>query len=789
MRGLLDDESLDGISEVQVAYRPERIAFPLKASITQEELISAIRNQCQIWGGAVAPLVPLNADETVSREYARILPGSAIDGIAGLHPHNLFHLADAKVTPIRDLDAHGPQLVLTLLEFGKAESYRPVEVVELDSADPWQMIYASCLGLLPEKPDAALLQSHNLVPELAFEDIIRVNRVRVKGSLDDLLRRLNSREVISPRKLSMLQLAYGDAGSTTIRTSRVVLPDDNAARLDAGPSVVVICSPGDIRDVALLWNLRGAKGDAASLPVGIPRDEATPERIQQLMRDPGTPRNGIPANGLYLTSASLSEREIRSLIGGEIPRVGIASYEEMLHLGYPGSISRNEVLVWREGKTAFVPLPASMHRDFFAHGILSPTVSMHADVRVLESPFPEGPDVRAIDLNLAYRAGGYSVQVPHRKRNEARELLWPSRFLMARTVASRRGFDIRESEPGRAAKILLSGLPSIADLSNLAHAPLLRMLEEMAARQGFGWYKNRLRARGQQADPIDSVGPTTDELPEKTFNEFKKALGNSDKATKAWLHWAEKYHLILKGFQLVCDACEAKQWVPVAAFAPPIICRGCARQMPTPFGDRSNVEFRYRLSERLRRVYEQDAMGHLLVARYFYLLLRTGRKGRLIGLHPGIEAHKKDEVRTEGEADVLLFTRRSEFIPVEVKRTVSGLTEKEVSKLEFLADFMHSPWSAVAFCQYGCEVDESVARGLASYTPEAGHSRVVLSYDQLLERHPIWGLGGDPFEWQVITESDIASREDRFIRDLVRHLSGEKSDWLTEDLLSTPDMA
>lgn len=788
MRGLLDDELLEGISEVQVAYRPERIAFPLKDSITQEELISAVRNQCQIWGGAVTPFVPLNADETVSREYARILPGSAIDGIAGLHPHNLFHLADAKVTPIRHIEAHGPQLAFTLLEFGKAEKYRPVEVVELDSEDPWRMIYAACLGLLPEKPDAALLESHNLVPDLAFEDIIRVDRVHVEGSLDDLLRRLNSKEVISPRKLSMLQLAYGDAGSTNIRTSRVVLPDDNAARLDAGPSVVVICSPGDMRDVALLWNLRGAKGDAASLPIGIPKDEATPERIQQLMRDPGAPRNGIPANGLYLTSASLSEHEIRSLIGGDTPRVGIGSYEEMLHLGYPGSISRNEVLVWREGRTAFVPLPASMYRDFFAHGILSPTVAMHADVRALESPFPEGPDVRAIDFNHVYRAGGYSVDVAHRKRNEAYSLFWPSTFLMARIVASKRGFDIRESEPGRAAKILLSGLPSITDLCNLAHAPLLRMLEDMAARQGFGWYKNRLRAHGQQADPIDSVGPTTDELPEKTFNEFKRALGNSDKATKAWLHWAEVSHLILKGFQLVCDACEAKQWVPVAAFAPPIICRGCARQMPTPFGDRNSVEFRYRLSERLRRVYEQDAMGHLLVARYFHALLHAGKDGRLIGLHPGVEAHKKGEVKTEGEADVLLFTRRSEFIPVEVKRTVSGLTEKEVSKLDHLADFMHSPWSAVAFCQYGCEVDETQAKELASYTPEAGHSRVVLSYDQLLERHPFWGLGGDPFKWQALTEQDIASREDRFVTDLVRRLSGDRRDWLTEELLSAPDI-
>ncbi|MEU1317931.1 hypothetical protein [Streptomyces tibetensis] len=786
MRGLLDDEPLHGTSEARISYRPQRIAVPLTAPLSQTEFLSAVRNQCQIWGGAVAPLVPMNSEGRVDNTYARILPGSAIDGIEGLHPFNLIHLSDAKVEPRRELQAHGPQLAFALLESGKVDEYRPVEVVELEAGDPWRMIYAACLGILPEKPNPELLHSHNLISELTFEDLIRVDRVNTEGSFDDLLQRLNSRQAISPRKLSMLWLGYGNAGSTGIRTTSVILPDPGFARLDAGPNVVVICSPDNIHDIALLWNLRGANGDSAPLPIGIPVDEVTPDRLRQLMREPGISRNGFPVNSLYVTSASLSKAEIQTLIGEDVPRVGIAGYQEILHLGYPGSLSRHEVLVWDKGNTQFVPLPADAHRSIFAHGVISRTANMHADVYVLDNPFPEGLDVRASALSAVFSAGAYGASVTHPKRAEARSLSWPSSLLMARTVASRRGFDLQESEPGRAARVLLAGLSDISELGNLAHAPLLEMLEEMAARQGFGWYKNRLRNIGQEADPIKSVGPTTDELPEKTFNEFKKSLGNSDKATKSWLLWAERSHLILKGFQLVCDACDAKQWLPVAGFAPPIICRGCAREMPVPFGDRTNVEFRYRLSERLRRVYEQDAMGHLLVARYFYLLLDAGRRGRLIGLHPGMEARGKGKVALEGEADVLLFTKRAEFIPVEVKRTFSGFTEGEVEKLDHLTSFLNSPWSVVAACQYGRDADEGFEE-IAEYSATEGYSRVVLSYDKLLGR-PLWAINGDPFEWNPLSLDEIKEREQRFVRTMIDQVNIGRSNWLAEDLLNPPDM-
>ena len=69
MRGILDEETLDGTNEVRISYRPERMAVPLAAPLTQRTFISTVRDECQIWGGAVAPLVPLSSDGFVDEAY------------------------------------------------------------------------------------------------------------------------------------------------------------------------------------------------------------------------------------------------------------------------------------------------------------------------------------------------------------------------------------------------------------------------------------------------------------------------------------------------------------------------------------------------------------------------------------------------------------------------------------------------------------------------------------------------------------------------------------------------
>ena len=285
MKGLLDDDSLNGSFASRITYRPDRRGFPIRTDSTGD-FYDAVQYECQIWGGATTALVPVSADGDISALYRRIIAGSTIDHLSGLDHFGLFHLADAKVTLPPSREGWGRQLAVALLEHGKRDDYSTLQVVELDADDPWREIYAACLGRLPDVPDAQVVSAGSLVPTLRFEDLISVDRIVTEGSLQDLLARLSDDSTITPRFLSMAYLSYGHDGSSAIRTEDNALPEPKFARFDAGPNVVVVCSEHNTDDCALLWNLRGAHGDRRPVPIGIPLSEASRENILKIALNP-----------------------------------------------------------------------------------------------------------------------------------------------------------------------------------------------------------------------------------------------------------------------------------------------------------------------------------------------------------------------------------------------------------------------------------------------------------------------------------------------------------------------
>ncbi|MDT3446033.1 hypothetical protein [Pseudofrankia sp. BMG5.37] len=786
MRGLLDDETLDGAHVARITYRPARIALPVSSTAN---FLQGVQDVCQLWGGATAPLVPVDADGVIRPEYARLLAGAAVDGVYGMHRHGLFNLPTARATDKQGRRYPGIQMAVALLKHGQPDDYRTVETIELAPNDPWKGIYAACLGLLPEHPASTVLHDGGLRPDLRFEEFVNISRISSVGSLDDLLARATTDNVLNPRELSMVHLPYGNSGSSTISAENYVLPDPRFVLRDAGPNIVVVCSPEDLGDLTLLWNLRSAHGDASPLPIGVPVAEATPDLISKLIDDRRIPRGGFSTRSIYVTSSSLSVDQLSDMLGQPHGRdFGLSSCDEIISFGRPAGWSRDEALVWKQGTARFVPMPPGINRELFTNRALGISTHMHADLDVLGNSFPHGDDLRIQAPNSAFYAGALSYNsMSVRYRSRPCDAIWPSRLLMARSVARRRSFDLRESEPGRAARIALAGLGDITHIDHIIHAPLLSLLEEMAARQGFGWFKDRLRISGQTANPIDAVPPTTDELPVKSFGDFKKVFGNNQKATKYWLLWAEKAKLIVKGFPLHCGACEAKQWIPVTAFAPPIICRGCAKEIAEPFGDRHQVDFKYRLSEPLRRVYEHDAIGHLLVTRYLYTIFRGYMDSNIVGLHPGMEIWREGANSAAGEADVLLLTKGGDFVPVEVKRSSTGFSEREVLKLNQLASILNSPWSVAATCQYAQDISDSFPE-LEQGGKESARTRVILSYDTLLEPSPFWTLDSDPFEWRPLEPAEIEKREAKFIRGLTIQADRGPIDWLSDEMLEHPSL-
>lgn len=569
----------------------------------------------------------------------------------------------------------------------------------------------------------------------------------------------------------MVHLAYGNAGSRSIRQKPETLPVQGFDRYDAGPNVVVLCTPGSLDDVALLWNIRGAQGDGRVLPIGLPVELASGEVLERLIAHPRIARNGWAHRVAYVTSASLPVGSMIDHLGpileGQQPPIAVSPLNEMLGFGWPGGWHRSEAALWTHGRAHLTPLATDSHTAVLKRVAVSDLTRVTFDLAVPSRPFPSPADVRITTFNGTFRSGQRtSSGFTPTSRSEVREVEWPSNLLIARAIARSRKLDIEESEPGRACRILLAGMQGLSSVAMIAHAPLLGLLEHMAARQGISWYKERLRAREETADLASTVSSTTEDLPDRAFSEFKKALGNNERAAKYWLLWAERSGLIIKGIPLQCVMCRAKQWLPINAFAPPIICRGCGEPMNTPFGDRPAVNFTYRIAERLRRVYQHDAVGHLLVAHHLDSLLESGKSGRLVGLHPGMEIRAEGAASVVGEADVLLLTREGQFVPIEVKRLAGGLTEGEIVKLDSLATALTSPWSAVAACQYSAYCDRDLGLLVARHDRDGTYKRMVLTYDRLLDPNPIWALGDDPFALTIMSADEIANRERGFVDSL-----------------------
>lgn len=783
MTQFLDGERLNGPHVARISARPRRTALPLSLA-GPRSLEDAVELECQLWGGAANVILPIDDVGSIPEMYRAILPGSQIDDVHGVSYDPEMSLT-SEVDLNHAIDVSRSQLAAGLLPFRSAERRAQLEVITLEADDPWRGIYLTCLGKLPEKIDPEILRAGNWLPEVDFTDFVEVRRANATGSLDDLLTRTWPEErVFTPRQLSMVNLSYAGTASTSIRSDRPVLPQPWFARYDAGPNVLVVCSPGSSDDLALLWNLRAAHGDFYAMPIGVPSSELSTVLIQRLILKPGIARHGFSANTLYVTSCSLSTDELSDALSG-ISGASVRPPADMLMFGSVLGWSRDDVLMWKDGRASFKSLDSASYREILDRRNINDLLIMQFDISVEDSPLPLSDDYRVDPHNGAFYNGARTTWSSLRFGDKISSVEWPSRELVANSLASIRDLKLSESAPGIAARILLEMLGGLNGVYLLCHAPLLGLLESMAARQGFNWYKDRLRQAGIEAHPADSVGSSIDELPEKSFHDFKRVLGNSEAAAKYWLAWAERSSVVIKGFPLQCPRCGAKQWIPIGNFTPPVTCRGCAKAIEFPFGDRPTIDFKYRLSEQARRVYEVDAMGHILVARFFESIFGFGSQSQLIGMHPGMSIFPAGGNIEIGEADLLMLTRRGEFIPIEVKRTAAGLTQNEVAKLDSLATAMRSPWSGVAACQYVRDTDDLLS-SLATRNADGTHLRLALTYDLLLQPHPMWALSDDPFVLKELNDEEIAAREKDFVTSLKTQAKESDTDWLAYSMLRRP---
>lgn len=700
MKGLLNQGLLEGQHETPVVVRPERPARPVAVG-ELEAALTEISRSCQVWGGAGHPLLPIT-DGAYPASYQRLLDRDQFDYVGGLQDIAV----DLPYRVGEQYPVDFPALIVAAHE--PRDRWRPVQVCDLANDDSWRPIYAAVLGVLPDRPDKSLIDSHSLRADLTYNEVVPLERVTVRGSLEDLTYRLASSEYLTPRNFANIYLASGMSPDTSyIGWDSAVLPRPNEQRRAAGPNIVVAMSPDSVEDLALLWNLRAAHGDARVLPIGIPVDQITVPALRHLQEPGRATMFGFGGGPIRLTSTTVGAARLVTF-ADTVPGTVVVDYQSLLTWGPAPGRPRSHVTTWKNGRTRLIPLSEGDKEVLRTATTATRPPELLLDVRVPDAPLPTDPTMRGTIFAMRFQAGAAQVEVPNRLADTV-EVRWPSSWTALAAVVQSRGLKVRESQPGVAARNLIEAIGGIEQTQLLAHRGLIGLIYRMAEVSGMSWWKQRwaaVQAELQQAGMTEAASELAaaragrdepvvappGEGRAVAFQEFVRALNNKGKAAEHWVSWAERRHLLVRGVDVKCDSCGAPTWLPMAAIPPPVICAACGREIFHPYGQRQ-MGFSYRLGEPIRRVLETDSLGHVLVLRWFTELL--GR-GNLIGAHPGVDFIDPSSGQTIGEADAVLLMRDGSIIPIEVKRRAAGATDENERSMDTLAEAIAAPWDVLA---------------------------------------------------------------------------------------------
>jgi hypothetical protein len=772
MRHLLDDEVLSGAYDVTTYLRPYRTP---RCVATMDSLLACIDWLCQVWGGNSNPLLPIE-DGHVPAAYMGCLERDVYDRL------DVEWIDDLDLgLPSRISTGHGNDFLAALiLQHRPRDDWRkPFHVVDLEPTDPWLPIYAATLGHLPPAPDPKLCERSLANAEWAFDDVAPFERFRVVGSLEDLLHRLRDRTAWSPRDYAGMFLSSGMSPDTGyMGDSSTVLPTPWRVMRATGPNLIVVVSPDSLGDVALLWNLRQAHGDGRALPIGIPKSIAAKDVLQSLQQPGIATPFGWAGGGCRLVSTSVSQDELAAL-ADDVPAMETAQWSELMTFGPPASRPRTQVVIFNEGQARLSPMAdADLEVLGSAHGVRSPALLL--DVDVTDHPLPRDLTMRGSGLAPNFCGGRAQVQI-RSDRIEGATVSWPSTWTALSAVAKTRGLHITQSQEGRAASALIRSLGSVGEIRWLLHAGLVAMLYRLAEREGMTWQRAQIqrlrrsvrspgwgdaqveqaeaeldRAEAELAEGRNAVTPAGQGR-SIGFHQIRQALGVSENGAAAWVEWAERRHVLVRGATVMCSDCGAESWLPLASLPPPIGCPGCGRVIDLPWSP-AHLKFAYRLGEPLRRVLETDSLGHLFALRWFALLFDDSRG--LVGAHPGVTFRRAEDAShsTIGEADVLLLFRDGLLVPIEVKLRADGVTDAAAATLDSLSDALAAPFDAFAVSAPArdCSGIERFAR------IDAPRNRVILTNDQMLDVQVFWALGANPFAFEPRPQGEDDERDRKF---------------------------
>ncbi len=775
-------ERMNGLAAIRRELAPRLKAIPVDSS-SVSDLSAAVANACECWGGGCFPLIPARFDSdtwSLDEFWQEFLRDADVDWI---DPRDTVYVIG---TGRLDTNICSPGIGESILGVAAAQSRRsedwaPLHVPELKTDDPWCIAYMTVLGKLAERPTAAVLSNGGLIPTVRFEDVLNIARVNVPvPGANDLQGRLLNPNGNYPIHFSTLLLSRFSPASDSIGyADTVVLPLRWAEADGYGRNIVVIYEPGSVTDGCLLWNLRAAHGLPYGLPLGVPATDGAADVIQAWVGMTPDVARSILRRRLALVTLSVSGERMAALAadlqgrGFHCDVVGAGSL--LRPWKRPARLS-NEIATLQNGATRIDPWAQADRDRIGPHPNLERGGGLVVNFTIQPEGLPQLPWFHApgVPFPDGYRHGGFETVA--NDEDQLVDFHWPSGWTILDWAARRHGLTVTPSRAGHAALAMARRADGLEFLNLLLHPSVIFELERVSEARAMTWLKRRVRematgiaAKSDNPDAqlqtiIDKIeemriGGSRQEREILTASRLRPILPKQA-ARDAWLSWAERVGLILRGVSVVCRDCGARFWHQLAGLTLPITCEGCGRSMNQPFQSTS-LNFDYRATELLTQLVEYDALSHLFAIRWWSMLLDSGARASLLyGTHPGVEFREIGSPTLIGEADVVLMLSDGSIIPGECKRYAGGLTSRELAKLDRLAEAVAAPWTFVATLDGASKCGDGWRAAVSS--PAGGRPRFALTAEHLFDRQPLWSTGTNPLAWHSMDDDAWSQRQREF---------------------------
>ena len=528
------------------------------------------------WG--FSPLVSVNPDAAeLDDRVVKMLLGSNIDGLEGRKL-----LPEETEQRYSDQFADAAQWLLRQVAYLKDQ--RQVQTCRgVPTDSPWYPAYLALFGDLPDEPNRERNRRNDLPSDLAFGDLVAVRSVDGEPSIRDLISRMLDLQRISTVELTRVRLPtsiIGGYNKGMPSTSRFGW-GQSSALTQYGPNLLVVYRPGSVEDLALLWNLRARFAHPEGLPLAVPLTDLARQDIEALRRTPQAQHYFGLGHNLGITSFSVLPDELLELSAGT--GFDVVDPWDVVGEIHGCGVASTEMAQFAEGKatvSSFSPTEIeTLGQDYL--GSSNATWLTLTGV-VKENRLPPSPTMRRNRWQVPGYLHGKIVHVG--KLDEFATLRHPAGLEVLKALALDHSLRAQVSTPGKAAENLIRAAD--ADLSMFTYPGVTTLMEQLARRGHASLVKRRLNQFLEGSDVIPGSekyqilmsrldlalsAPDVDEIGHMNFNKIRETLGLGikplpAKETAAWIDWAVRRRLILRGVQAACPNCKHVQWRPLLRY-------------------------------------------------------------------------------------------------------------------------------------------------------------------------------------------------------------------------------